>query len=389
MKKSLIALAVLAASGASFAQSTVTLYGAVDAGWTQYKSGATKVTGMGNSQLGSSLIGFRGEEDLGGGLKAIFKLEGGLANDSGAGKASNSNNQASGGGVTAGAATGQAGAQGLDFGRYAHVGVAGSFGEVRLGRDYTSAFQWGVAAADVFGTNGPADASAMMLNVGASNKQATTSGASNMIGYITPKMNGFEAKLQAFFGENKSDSTTAGSQAKAGDGTSVAIRYVEGPLMVGYGTQKTKGTVSAAVPGTSVATNGDYSQSGLSASYNLGVAKVIFTNAKETLVKVVGAEISNNTNLFGVVVPMGAINFKASFATSTQNSGAAGAADTKGTLLGLGADYALSKRTTAYTTYAKVSNKDGGASFSAGNSALSTVADNSSTGFAVGIKHNF
>jgi len=163
MKKTLIALATLAAT-ASFAQSTVTLYGAVDAGWTQYKSGAAKVTGLGNSQLGSSLIGFKGEEDLGGGLKAIFKLEGGLANDSGAGKASNSNNQASGAGVagnnaTSGtaAATNLAGTQGLDFGRYAHVGLAGSFGEVRLGRDYTSAFQWGVAAVDVFGTNGPAD----------------------------------------------------------------------------------------------------------------------------------------------------------------------------------------------------------------------------------------
>ncbi len=384
----MFALAVLAASGTSFAQSTVTLYGAVDAGWTQYKSGATKVTGMGNSQLGSSLIGFRGEEDLGGGLKAIFKLEGGLANDSGAGKASNSNNQPSGAGATAGVATGLSGAQGLDFGRYAHVGLAGSFGEVRLGRDYTAAFQMGVAAVDVFGTNGPADASAMMLNLGAANKQATTSGASNMVGYITPKINGFEAKLQAFFGENKSDSTTVGSQAKAGDGTSIAVKYSNGPMMVAYGTQTTKGTVSLAVVGTSLATNGDYEQSGLSASYDLGVAKVVYTNAKESLLKSAG-ESTNKTNLFGVVVPMGAINFKASYALSTQNTGVAAAADTKATLFGLGADYAFSKRTTAYATYAKVTNKDGGATYSAGNSALSTVANNNSTGFAVGVKHNF
>jgi len=246
----------------------------------------------------------------------------------------------------------------------------------------------GVAAADVFATNGPADASAMMLNLGAVNKQATTSGASNMIGYITPNFNGFEAKLQAFYGENKSDSTTVGSQAKAGDGTSIAVKYSQGPIMVSYGTQTTKGTVSAAVATTSVATNGDYKQSGLSASYDLGVAKIIFTNAKETLVKTAG-ESSNKTNLFGVVVPMGAINFKASYALSTQNTGVAGAANTTGTLLGLGADYAFSKRTTAYTTYARVTNKDGGTTFSAGSSALSAVANNSSTGFAVGIKHNF
>jgi len=57
-------------------------------------------------------------------------------------------------------------------------------------------------------------------------------------------------------------------------------------------------------------------------------------------------------------------------------------------LLGLGVDYAFSKRTTAYATYAKVENKDGGATYSTGGG-LSTAANNSSTGLAIGVKHNF
>jgi len=365
------------------------MYGAVDAGWTQYKSEGVKVTGLGNSQLGSSLIGFRGVEDLGGGLKAIFKLEGGLANDSGAGKASNSNNQVSGAGVAGNnapsgtaQATSLSGAQGLDFGRYAHVGLAGNFGEVRLGRDYTAAFQWGVAAVDVFGTNGPADAFNMLGNLALANKQATATGASNMIGYMTPNINGFEAKLQAFYGENKSNAT----DAKAGDGTSIAVKYSNGTLMVAYATQTTKGTYIVDATPKALASNGEYEQSGLSASYDFGVAKVIYTNAKETLMKT--TEASNKTNLFGVIVPMGAINLKASYAASTQNTGVAAAPDTKGTLLGLGVDYAFSKRTTAYATYAKVENKDGGATYSTGGG-LSTAANNSSTGLAIGVKHNF
>jgi predicted porin len=383
MKKTLIALAAVAATGAAFAQSTVTLYGNLDTAYTQYKNGTSKITGLSGSQMTSSLIGFRGEEDLGGGLKGIFKLEGSLSTDAGNGSATNTNNQPSGAGTTSGTATGFSGAQGLAFNRYAHVGVAGSFGEVRLGRDYTSAFQWGVAAADVFGTNGPVSGNNMMLNLAVVNKQATASGASNMIGYITPNMNGFEAKIQAFSGENKSDSTTVGSEAKAGDGTSIAVKYSKGPVMVAYGTQTTKGTVAAAVTSTSVAANGEYQQSGLSASYDLGVAKVIYTNAKESLIKTAG-ESTNKTNLFGVVVPMGAINLKASYAMSKMN--VVGTLS-EGTQIGFGADYSLSKRTMAYFAYSQVENTDSGAAYYTG--VAGTAANNKSTGVAIGVRHSF
>ena len=387
MKKTLIALAALAATGA-FAQSTVSIYGAVDAALTQYSSEGVSKTGLGNSQLGSSKLGFMGTEDLGGGLKANFKLEGGLANDSGNGKASNTNNQVSGG---AGALTSVGGTQGLAFARYSYVGLSGNFGEVRLGRDYTSTFQNAVAAVDVFGTNGPADSSVMTLNLGVANKQATVSGASNMIGYITPAMGGFSAKVQAFFGENASGVANSND----GEGYSVAVGYANGPIYVNLAQHVTKGTVTPAVAGTiaknyadaASATNGDYTQRGLAASYNFGMAKVVYTHAREELIKTAGTS-TNNSNLLGVVVPFGAANAKASYVRSVQNTGVAGAVDNTGTMLGLGVDYALSKRTSVYGTWARVTN-DNGAAFGAGMGQNTAVANPTSTGLAIGVMHAF
>jgi len=85
MKKSLIALAVMAASGAAMAQSSVTLFGIVDAAYGRVSGNGTSVTGISNSGINSSRLGFRGEEDLGGGMKAGFWLEGQLYNDVGQG----------------------------------------------------------------------------------------------------------------------------------------------------------------------------------------------------------------------------------------------------------------------------------------------------------------
>ncbi|MGE8396727.1 MAG: porin, partial [Comamonas sp.] len=84
MKKSLIALAALAASGFAMAQSSVTLFGVVDTGVT-YVDGGTNWSGLTSGNNATSRLGFRGVEDLGGGLKANFWLEAGINADSGAG----------------------------------------------------------------------------------------------------------------------------------------------------------------------------------------------------------------------------------------------------------------------------------------------------------------
>src|SRR6218665_1644124 len=113
MKKSLIALAVLAASGAAMAQSSVTLFGIVDTafGYVDNANAAgDSVYGLSTSGNATSRLGFRGTEDLGNGLKAGFWLEGEIFGDDG-------------------------NAAGFNFKRRSTVSLAGGFGEVRLGRD--------------------------------------------------------------------------------------------------------------------------------------------------------------------------------------------------------------------------------------------------------------
>ena len=137
MKKSLIALAVLAASGAAMAQSSVTLYGVDDAGVT-YLNGNDNWSGVTSGNNLTSRLGFRGVEDLGGGLKANFVIEGGFNLDNGDG------------------ASGYAGAkagEGFQFKRRSTVGLSGGFGEVRMGRELTAAYN-ATARYDVFGSVG-------------------------------------------------------------------------------------------------------------------------------------------------------------------------------------------------------------------------------------------
>ena len=127
MKKTLIALAAVAATSA-FAQSTVTLFGGADLNVRSVTSGTNKFSGMAQDGIYSSRFGVNGTEDLGGGLSANFHFEGGMAPDVGT-------------------------SAGFNFTRKSTVGLAGAFGEVRFGRDYTPLFTV-AGIADPFGTNG-------------------------------------------------------------------------------------------------------------------------------------------------------------------------------------------------------------------------------------------
>ena len=130
MTRLALLLAALACSGPALSQSSVTLFGIVDAAYS-HGSGSIadrdQLTSGGNN---SSRVGFRGTEDLGGGLSASFWLEAQFNADNGTGVATNLNNQA----PSAGSAS--AGGGGLTFNRRSTVSLAGSWGEVRLGRDY-------------------------------------------------------------------------------------------------------------------------------------------------------------------------------------------------------------------------------------------------------------
>jgi predicted porin len=408
MKKSLIALAALATTGAAFSQSTATLYGQVDAALTTAKGNGITRTGLWNAGLGSSLLGFTGSEDLGGGLKGNFKIEGGLNMDSGVGTSSNTNNQPTGGfttqsGTTAAPTINSAtatnpatrasagGSQGLVFQRYAYLGLSGGFGEVRLGRDYAASF-WNFTRFDPFGTNGVAASSSLTLYLGGANSIATTTNISNSIGYISPNISGFQLQAQVGYGENNSTGTAAGLNAnKAGNLTSLNATYAAGPISLAVGSGTTKGTAVASGVGIA-AIPGDYTQSSIAGSYNFGVARVMAYRGTEKLQTATATAtplLKNTSTLLGVVVPMGAVNLKASYVTAEYTN--AGAKVDKGTLLGLGADYSFSKRTAAYVAYTKVKN-DTSTSYGIGSGAgriVGTAAAGSATGMAAGLRHSF
>ena len=335
MKKTLIALAALAATGA-FAQSSVTLYGAVDASVDHAAGNGQTVNFLSNSQLGSSKLGFKGTEDLGGGLSAVFKLEGGLKNESGNGKTSNTNNQSTG----TNTATAN-GSQGLDFQRYSYVGLAGNFGELHLGREYIWSFWYGEGTVDPFSTNGPAQNTNMFYHLGGASYVATN--ASNMVSYLTPDAP-VQGGVQYFVGNTVAASTAAVGHSD-GTGYSAFLKYQQGPLLI-----------TGAISNTQYQVAGNYKVSALSAQYDLSsAASLMYTYAKESQ----AAYGDNTMNMIGGTYMMGATKWKATYTHSSQN-GLTAASTGTANQYGLGVDYALSKRTKLYSTVSEIKNSGNG-----------------------------
>ncbi|PUE20937.1 porin [Limnohabitans sp. WS1] len=341
-------MATLAAATGAFAQSSVTLFGVVDAAYAKGTGTVSSKTQLKNSGYNSSRIGFRGVEDLGGGLKASFWLEAGVNNDDGSGAGTNNNNQAAG-------ATDpvlNARNQGLTFNRRSTVSVEGNFGEVRLGRDYTPQF-WTETAYDPFGTNG------VGTNIAFNKGGVTGVRASNSIGYLSPSFSGVKVWAQAYMGENASTDA-----AKAGDGNAFRVSYDNGPLSVALASSSTK-----------TGLNVKNKTSNIGGSYDLGVAK-LFAQTNKT--KIDGAKDIKG-GLFGATAPVGAGTVRVAMSSTAQG-------DAKSNQFALGYVYSLSKRTDLYATYASVKNK-GGAAVALNGSV--TAANAKSTGYDFGVKHSF
>ena len=374
MKKSLVALAVLAASGAAMAQSSVTIWGVLDTALTSASGSIAKKTSMNTSSSSSSQLGFRGVEDLGGGMSALFWLEAGVANDSGSGAGTSTNNQTGGNNAAAN------GTQGLTFNRRSTAGLAGAMGELRIGRDYTPQF-WNLTAYDPFYTNGIGGQ--VMMN-GAALVPGGTSGtfvrSSNGVTWLwnhavngsrSSGGQGFSAEVQHYYGENASN-VAAPVGANDGTGTGVRLGYIAGPLSVHYANSSTTFKSQSA-------TTGDVKTSNLAGSYDLGVAKVLAQTATDK----VGATLQGKGRLMGLTAPMGATTFKV--ASSQYETNAAGNPTAKKTVFGL--EQALSKRTYVYATYARVANSGGQATVVGGGAV--TAANQSSTGTEVGLRVGF
>ncbi|TFZ03554.1 porin [Ramlibacter humi] len=371
MKKSLIALAVLAAAGAASAQSgnlngipaagSVQIFGVVDATWQHGSGSVASKTRLGNSGLNSSRLGLRGTEDLGGGMSASFWLEAGVNNDDGTGSASNNNNQA------AAAALGN-GQQGLTFNRQSWVSLNGGWGSVRLGRDYTPQFV-NLTTYDPFGTNG---VGTTLTNAAAGAGTPTFVRASNSIAYLTPSnLGGFNGTLQYYMGENASNA--AGGTNKDGTGYGLKVGYAAGPLDVGVAVSNTKYAA------------GDQKVWNIGGQWNFGVATLQAQYNRDRIDGVAGAANSTaNSWLIGGLVPVGAGLIRASYSTIKTNAGAG--TSPRARQLALGYVHNLSKRTALYATVARVTNSNGSAIALNGST---TGVNQHSTGYDIGLRHSF
>lgn len=352
-------------AGAASAQSSVTLFGVVDQTFAHGSGSISSRNQLANSGLASSRVGFRGREDLGNALYAGFWLEASLATDSGAGVGTNTNNQTTGGATcTVASAPGATcsvalnGSQGLAFNRLSYVNIGGSWGEVRLGRDYTPQF-WNLAVNDPFFTNGVGTTQAInsILFV------PTAVRASNSIGYFLPQgLGGFCGQVMYYLGENARNGA-----ATQDDGSGAGAR-------LGWGN---KAFDVAVTTSRSRYATGDIRQSNFGGSWTMGVWKLMAEYSRDRF----GA-VHGKGGLVGGSFDIGAGQVRAS--VSTYETDAVGNPTSK--KFAVGYIHNLSKRTALYATYAHVSN--GGGAAQALNGAV-TAAGRSSSGLDVGIKHSF
>jgi len=387
MKKSLIALAVLAAAGAASAQSSVTLFGIVDATVQHISnSGGASVTRLHNSGESSSRLGFRGTEDLGGGMSGSFWLEAGLNNDDGTGQTLSTNNQfaapasfAAGGGE-AGRNARAANGTGLVFNRRSTVSLAGGFGEIRLGRDYTPQF-WNLTVFDPFGTVGVG--TNQMLNSGGAITGPTAVRASNSVGYFLPgNLGGFYGQAQLYRGENASNA----ANSKDGNGAGVRFGYAAGPVNVALALSRTDYALVAA-PAAGQPT-GKVQQNNLGASWNFGVATVIGMISRDKAESVIG-DIKGRGALLAATVPVGPGLIKASVSQYTTDLPVAGT-DPRARKIAIGYVHNLSKRTAVYTTFARVNNNATSTAAVFGSTSVGNpTAGSNSSGYDLGIRHSF
>ncbi len=376
MKKlTLVAGAVLAlvSTTSALAQSSVTLYGIVDAAVTyNTKQVGGSRTGIDAGQLATSRWGMRGTEDLGGGLKANFVLEGTLINDTGAtGLGFGSPTPAAGQPFVNSAA----GSSNSMFDRQATVGISGGFGAITLGRQNT-------VLVDVIGLAEPTSFAQApinpnvvysLLNSGALySTYGTNDGGSafrqnNSIRYATPVISGFGGALMHGFGEqpgNSSANTYSGISGFFSNGTSGAS--------LGYAKLSNRADNSKLTMWGAGAKYAVTSELTLRATYAQN--KVDTTNRK---IAVAGVGVD--------FLVMPALTLTGAY----YNVKLSGAGEGKANHFVGVAKYALSKRTNLYTTLTHVKAGSTAAADLSVASGLVTAGNDRASRFAVGVLHAF
>jgi predicted porin len=406
MKKTLVALAAAAATGA-FAQSNVTLYGILDINYgttqTTNAAGASrKTTGLAEGGLSGNRIGFRGTEDLGGGMKAGFVVETGISPTTGdifGNRGSHSGHYdtsaatglaAGGGNAVAGAATGTSGftTAGASQNRQSFVSLSSSMGEVRIGYQYTNLYELASLSGYTLTTEGIAGGDAAHL------AGAALVGGTRATGltYISPKIAGaFDVRLQyGGNGANPAFDVTSGvtaNNAEYGKRFGMMATYGNGPLKA----SAAHTTMDSSNNGAGVANPStfDAKVTQFGASYNFGVANVAGTYTTGTEDRAAGGIAVTGSKAkayqIGVSVPFGAVSvFAGTGKSESKNNGGAGVAGIVTSNLKttqFGAIYTLSKRTNAYVVNGTT--KEDAAAAAAGQ----TGAKGKST--RIGVRHMF
>lgn len=326
MKKNLIALAVLAASGVASAQSSVTLYGIVDLWMGAQKSpGQDRQTKIDSGGVSNNRFGFKGSEDLGGGLRANFVLEQGFNSDNGS----------------------QAVA-GKMFSRQAYVGFSGGFGEVRLGKTFTP-FD------DISGVTTPGFDSILSPSANVWASTGYIASPDNTLYFASPDLKGFSGAASFSLGENKS---LAG--VSAGRTASLNVKYEAGPLYAGWAFQSEKANGAA----------NSLKFTRVNGSYDLGMVKLLAGYGRVAS----GSAKATDWQLGADFPVTSALTISGGYARSKDNLAAG---DGKRTGLGLAASYSLSKRTSLY----------GGVQ--ASKAELAGTPDSKGDLYAVGVRHTF
>jgi len=240
VKKTLLACAIAAGlSGAAHAQTNVTVYGIMDLGYTfrDADDGSKSRNGIDSGISSGSRLGFRGTEDLGNGLKASFVLEQGIEAD-----------------------TGESAQSKRTFGRQSWVGLAGAFGEVRLGRQNALGYEWFAGGVTPWGTN---YLQANPKTIFGYDNVAER--IDNAVMYYSPSFSGFQGAIG--YARDGSGNETLGNE----DDTAVAsaaLRYKNGPLLAVL-TYEQKNLADS----NNAADQDDIKNIAIGATYDFGVVK--------------------------------------------------------------------------------------------------------------------
>jgi len=373
MQKKLIALALASLAGSAFAQSNVTIYGVADGTFEIAKaSGATGNGADRNSftrfNSNSSLIGFKGAEDLGNGLKAVFQFENGINIDAG------------GWGGT----------------RDTFVGLSGNWGTV-VGGNLTGPTRALGSAIDMnAGATGPGAYSSLVGKpLGGTGAGALDTRLPNTVAYVSPNFSGFTAVIGYMSGENKTNDLQIDALKANLKAVDAGLTYANGPVMVGLTYADVEfGTKDAA----SAATVNSWKNTRLAGTYTFnGGHKIgaLYDHAKLNFGQ--GGDLTRNTwGVFGKFMVTQNGGLIAQYFDARKPSGDFYADNNQrgAKLYEIGYEHSLSKRTMLKASYSAIKNQDradfdfnvGGTQ---GTGATSWGAGANPQVFAVGVRHSF